>query len=198
MINNISDYNPNFDNKNLITVGRFHEVKRYPLLIEIFSKLDEHLNLFLIGDENGDAKDKNNILLKIKELKLEKRVIMPGFLSIKEIEEYLKKSSIFLMTSSTEGLPVSMQEALSYGIPLIATDVGGVRELVDNSGILLSSNPEAREISDAIAYFIDLGEKRNEQSINAFELWKKRYNADTNVRFFTQKLECLMGNDENE
>jgi glycosyltransferase involved in cell wall biosynthesis len=57
----------------------------------------------------------------------------------------------FILLSDSEGIPVSIMEALSYGIPVIATDTGGVSEIVtDTNGILLPSNPEIGKIASAI------------------------------------------------
>lgn len=58
---------------------------------------------------------------------------------------------LFVNVSSSEGVPVSIMEALAYGLPIVATDVGGNKEIVaDQFGILLKSNPETSEIWNAI------------------------------------------------
>lgn len=169
MINNISECTSNFDNNNLITVGRFHEVKRYPLLVEIFSKINNASKLFLIGDENGDAKDKKNIISKIEELNLEKKVIMPGFLDIKEIEKYLKKSSIFLMTSYTEGLPMVLLEAMNIGVPCIAFETkSGVSDIIKDgyNGYVIKDN-NVDEYVKKVSYLLKNKNLLKKMSINA-------------------------------
>ena len=64
-----------------------------------------------------------------------------------EILKYYRENSIdcFALLSEHEGAPVSIMEAESAGIPIVATDVGGVRELVDGNGFLLSSNPSEKD-----------------------------------------------------
>lgn len=58
---------------------------------------------------------------------------------------------VFVNVSSSEGIPVSIMEALAYGLPIVATDVGGNKEIVNKRfGLLLTSNPEALEIWNAI------------------------------------------------
>ncbi len=67
---------------------------------------------------------------------------------------------VFINVSSTEGQPVTIKEAISFGIPIIATNVGGNAEIVNGqNGILLSSNPTPKEIANALKHFIqnDIG-----------------------------------------
>lgn len=91
----------------------------------------------------------------------------------------------FLNVSSSEGVPVSIMEAISFNIPVVATNVGGTSEIVtDETGILLSSDPTAEEILNAL-YSIE--------SINVQprEFWKQKYNADTNYKEFVKVLNSL-------
>ena len=76
-----------------------------------------------------------------------------------KIMEYYKNNdvSLFINVSSSEGIPVSVMEAMSFGIPVIATNVGGTSELVDNEcGMLLSKDITPNALKDAIEYFMKL------------------------------------------
>ena len=69
-------------------------------------------------------------------------------------------ASLFVNCSDTEGVPVSIMEAMSYGIPVVARDVGGNSEIVDNSnGLLLRTNCSAHELADAIRTIHSMGEE---------------------------------------
>jgi glycosyltransferase involved in cell wall biosynthesis len=84
-----------------------------------------------------------------------------GFLPTNEVYLYYKNKPIdvFLNVSASEGLPVSIMEAQSCGIPVIATAVGGTPEIVNEKvGILLSPNPTPEEIGSTIEYLIDNSE----------------------------------------
>ena len=90
---------------------------------------------------------------------------------------------LFINTSRSEGVPVSIMEAFSFGVPAIATDVGGTGEIVDNSvGKLLDVNVSPQEIANAIKLFAvsDTSEFRK----NARNRWNERYNAEKNYREF--------------
>lgn len=117
--------------ENIIFVGRLHECKKVDSLIKIFSKLEnKKCKLIIIGDGEEITKIKN----LIRELKLENRVQLLGYLDQKEIANYLVKSKVFCMTSLTEGLPMVLLEAMSYGVPCIAFDTqSGVKDIIDNN-----------------------------------------------------------------
>lgn len=101
------------------------------------------------------------------------------------------KVDLFINVSEFEGLPVSIMEALSYSIPVIATNVGGVSEIIKNdfNGLLLSANPEPAEVASAIEKFIGLNAEEKEVfNSNAFATWNENYNAEKNYTDFTNQL----------
>lgn len=100
-------------------------------------------------------------------------------------------AAVLITTSESEGLPVSLMEAYAMGIPVIATGVGGIPEMVQDgeNGYLLPADVSAEEVAQAIERFVSLSaaEKlRMRQS--ARESWQKDYNAAENA----EKLMCLL------
>jgi colanic acid/amylovoran biosynthesis glycosyltransferase len=86
--------------------------------------------------------DKQNVMVEFK-----------GNLTNTEVKNYylLEPVDIFINTSESEGIPVSIMEAMSAGIPAIAPDVGGISELISkNCGFLMSSEPSVAEIATSI------------------------------------------------
>lgn len=111
----------------------------------------------------------------------------------KLIEAYsVIKPWIFITTSSTEGgAPVSMQEALSLGIPCVGTDVGGIPEIIkDNyNGFLLEATPDSRAIGAALENFYSLSEEqRLSFRKHAYETWENKFDAIRNAASFSQEL----------
>lgn len=94
-------------------------------------------------------------------------------------EEYIKfKPSLFINLSSSEGVPVSIMEAFSFGIPVIATDVGGTSEIVNNSvGSLVDAEVNYKKIKNEIERLI---QSREEYSLNAYNQWKDLCNSENN------------------
>jgi glycosyltransferase involved in cell wall biosynthesis len=103
------------------------------------------------------------------------------------------KVDLFINTSSTEGLPVSIMEAQSYGIPVIATDTGGVREIVvEGTGSLLPVSFLPADLAKLIEYYAGLNEE-NYKAINsnAIRNWESNFNAASNYRDFIIKLNSI-------
>ena len=104
---------------------------------------------------------------------------------------YYENNSIdlFINVSESEGLPFSIIEAFSAGIPALATDVGGTSEIVKarKNGILLNERPTAEEVSTSIKYFAQLdADSKEVYSRIAYETWSKSFQADKNFREFVQ------------
>lgn len=166
-------------------------LKRVELIVEALSLLDEPIEWihFGTGSENDKITELAEQLLRPKE-NISYRLM--GYVPNDKVKEYYRTNYVdcFISTSRSEGLPVSIQEAMAFGIPIIATDVGGVSELVENNGILLKDNPTKEEIVQAlkkIFYMSDL--EYNSLRENSYKNWLCKYNAVTNRTKFIAMLE---------
>ncbi|MGE7769990.1 glycosyltransferase family 4 protein [Viridibacillus arvi] len=134
-----NDKQSHFSNNvpKIVMVSRFEKPKRQDLLIEVLSTMKElEWSLELIGDgvELANVKD----LVKHKGLSHRVR-----FLGVRnDIENQVQDADIFVLLSNFEGLPISILEAMRAGLPVIASDVGGVAELVieGKTGYLVDQN----------------------------------------------------------
>lgn len=161
ILNDTSHDISNLESKNIISIGRLHEGKRINELITIFSKLDDKdAKLYIIG--NGDEFD--NLKNQISNLKLENRIIMTGYLNKNEQEKYLLESSVFTMTSISEGLPMVLLEAMSFGIPCIAykTDAG-ISDIISNNenGFIIENRNETEYINKLNLLLKDVTLRKN-------------------------------------
>ena len=103
--------------------------------------------------------------------------------------------SCLVNVSSSEGLPVSLMEACSFGIPCIATEVGGTPEVVHDgvTGFLLGKNPKAADIAAAIEKMSRLPEEQYSAMCRAARrLWEDKFNADRNYEKFYRELAALL------
>ena len=92
----------------------------------------------------------------------------------------------FVNTSASEGIPVAIMEAISCGIPVIATDVGGTKEIVsEKNGFLISANPSPEQIADALLSCWDAPGERRAGSLEAS---MQEYGAQQNYSDFVQRL----------
>lgn len=117
-----------------------------------------------------------------------------GHILNQDLMKYYQNNSVslFINVSESEGLPVSVMEALSFGIPVVATDVGGTREAVldGHNGYLLKSDFSNTELSEAITKMICMDENEYQQMReNARKTWMKTFSEDRNYRAFVD--ECF-------
>jgi colanic acid/amylovoran biosynthesis glycosyltransferase len=101
---------------------------------------------------------------------------------------------LFVNVSSSEGIPVSIMEAMSFGIPVIATAAGGTVEIVKHNynGFLLNVIATPAEVAESVTRFLSLtDEQRNELGKNAFQTWNESYNAEKNYKQFIDSILAL-------
>ncbi len=119
----------------------------------------------------------------------------PGYFTHQALMDFYRNNPIdvFLNVSVSEGIPVSIMEAISCGISVIATDVGGNREIVtDQNGILLSSDPSPREIADAILLIQQAPEQIAKKREGSLVLWYELYNAEENFTRFINRIKTIL------
>jgi len=168
----------------IVSCSNLLELKRIDYLIDSIALIDKHeINWLHFGD--GELKDK---LINYAEDKLNtKRNISFEFLGHfrnNELMKYYSKIRIdlFINLSEYEGVPVSIMEAFSFGVPAIATDVGGVSEIVNKeNGFLIPVERDPLLVKHIIEKYIELPlESKIKYRDAAYNTWKNKYNADVN------------------
>lgn len=161
--------------KIILAVGRLHQIKGFDLLIAAFSKVSaKNWKLVIVGE----GKEREKLENLIKKLDLSDRVFLHGITD--DVEIFYKKSSIFVLSSRSEGFPNALCEAMAYGCACIAFDCPtGPKEIINDrvNGILvpcgnidimvkeiqyLINNPQARgkleKSAKDILYRLNIGE----------------------------------------
>lgn len=162
----------NFNSKNLISVGRLHPDKRVGELVDIISNVKNFSNFFIIGD----GEEYSQIDQRINELNLQNKIKMLGYKTQEEIKEYYSNSTIFIMASISEGLPMVLLEAMSYGIPCIAYKISGVEDIIinDYNGYLIEPRNQ-KEFIKKIEYLLSNEKEYKRLEENAYITSKKYY-----------------------
>lgn len=181
------------DSTTLIcTCSTLTPVKRVDKIIEVLSKLKLN-NLCWI--HFGDGPLREELLSKAKEMLQNVDYEFKGIVPNEEILDFYAENyvDLFINLSSSEGIPVSIMEALSAGIPVLATDVGGTSEAVNKgNGFLVPEDFNADEVAGQIESYINLStEKKKEYRRGAYEFWKENYEAEKNYSEFLGILENL-------
>ncbi|MCL2400025.1 MAG: glycosyltransferase, partial [Defluviitaleaceae bacterium] len=173
-------------------------VKRLHHIIKALGQINEYKIHWI---HIGDGPEKNSIESLADEILGNKNNItyeFKGFMNNDHVMQFYNANyfDCFISASESEGLPVSMMEAISFQIPVIATDVGGVSELVSKeTGILLSSEGNISEISKAIVDFYNLSsDNKNSMRKAARLFWESNFNAEVNHAKFANELIKLANN----
>lgn len=166
------------DRINILMVARFDKPKNQQLLIRAFSKLPRNkYTLTLVGD--GPLLQQSIELTS--NLNISDSVRFVGFQS--DVNSYLRQADIFSLITNYEGLPISIIEAMSYSLPIIASNVGGISELVKDNGYLVENKIDS--VVEAINK-IDLSAVKN-LSKNSYVNYRKEFEL-VNVLFSIDKL----------
>jgi glycosyltransferase involved in cell wall biosynthesis len=120
----------------IVMVARFIEPKTQNILIKAMTTLPEGATLIFVGD--GPLL--NSMIHLVSELKLGDKISFLGNRS--DIYDILKECHIFVLSTDWEGLPLTILEAMCLGLPVVASDVGGISEAIENgkSGFLFPPN----------------------------------------------------------
>lgn len=174
----------------IVSCSYLSKVKRVDLLIEALSKVQRKIygiKWIHIGSGSEEERIKNLAKEKLSNIHYE----FLGHLENKKVLSFYAENNVNCLVnlSSTEGLPVSMMEAQSFGVPIIATNVGGVREIIgDDNGILLSENPTVSEVEKAIIKMFLLKEIEHQYyQKNSYKKWANLFNAEKNYNEFIEK-----------
>lgn len=127
-----------------VTVGRMHEQKGFDVLLDALARLPD-VEVCLVGD----GVERGSLEAQARELGIADRVEFAGWLD--DPSPQLGRADLFLLPSRYEGLPLSIIEAMFAELPVIASDVGSVRELVaeGKTGLLVRSG-DPGELADAV------------------------------------------------
>jgi GalNAc-alpha-(1->4)-GalNAc-alpha-(1->3)-diNAcBac-PP-undecaprenol alpha-1,4-N-acetyl-D-galactosaminyltransferase len=114
----------------ILSVGRLIETKHHDRLIKIFHRRrDRNWKLAILGDDPLGGKTRDRLLELCDSLGEIENVALPG--TVSDVAPWYRRASIFAFTSSSEGFPNALAEAMSYGLPCVAYDcVAGPRELL--------------------------------------------------------------------
>ncbi len=154
---NVEDF-PQKDYQNngslvILTVARLIKRKGIDDLIRAIPEIvkeDRNVKVRIIGegDMEGELKELAN------ELGVSDFVEFLGYVPHEEISQYYLSSDVFVLPSKNEGMSNTVLEAMASGLPIITTDTGGTKELIDDNGVVVPTK-EFKEISKAIMRYIE-------------------------------------------
>ena len=178
------DQCPPKDGFTLLFVGRLEPVKNHALLLQAFSAAQDRapgLRLWMVGD--GSQRKKLEDLAR--DLGISACITFWG--QQLDVTPFYSAADVFIMSSISEGLPISLLQAFSIGLPAIVTDIGGMAEAVRiaDAGIVASLS-DPGEMAAAILRLASNNQRRVESSINAKAAYESNFTLQTMVETYTR------------
>ncbi len=155
----------------LIWMRSFHEIYNPMMAIETFVKVREkypNATLVMAGPDKGLE---TAVKIAARDLGVEDAVRFPGFLDSRAKSEELSQADIYINTNRVDNMPVSVVEACACGLPVVATNVGGIGRLLthEKTGLLVESG-DAVQMADAVIRLVRDSELAARLSLNGREL----------------------------
>ncbi|EEO25164.2 hypothetical protein HRAG_02221 [Helicobacter bilis ATCC 43879] len=189
-LQNLDSNNPHTKHK-LIAVGRMDAVnnhKGFPRLIDAYSKIAHKFpswQLEIIGQDQGQ---KALLEKQILDLQMKDYILLKPFTS--DMESVYLNADIFVMSSHTESMPMVLIEAASYGLPIVAYDIGTIRDCFHDNGILVKDNDE-KAFCKALSTLMENEEKRIIMGQNSIKLAKDTFSKEQVLKQWLELFQSL-------
>ena len=182
----------------IVSVSFVTSVKRVPMMASALTALAaRHPTQAFEWKHFGDGPQLDQVREALLSVTPNLTVKLAGHVSNEALLTHYQQQcvDVFILLSKSEGLPVSIQEAASVGVPIIATNVGGVRELVgDDNGVLLKADASQAEVVAALEWVLLNGDAAAIQARRAAsrQRWAEGFDAEVNHTRFAKKLRQLI------
>ena len=159
--------------KIILASGRLHKFKQFDLLINTFSSLEGDFpdwDLVILGD-GEERKDLSSLSFS---LGLENRIYLPG--SVGNVSDWYERADLFVLSSSVEGFPNVLLEAMTYGLPCVSFDCDtGPRDMISSgvNGVLVDPKDKELGMTAALTQLLTDKDFRNKLSTNSILLRDK-------------------------
>jgi len=164
--------------KTIITVARLYPVKgiKYAIIaMDSIRKVVPNSRLLIVGE----GEEKEELLKLCADLNLNNQIRFIGEIPNSQIPSHLSLADVFLLPSLSEGFPVSILEAMAAGLPIVASNIGGIPEIViEGKNGYLANPKDPNGIADRVIRILSNDQLRKEMGNNSYTLSKK-YNWDT-------------------
>ena len=160
---------------NLLIISRLVIQKNINLVIEAMELLDnKNLKLSIIG-EGGEF---SKLEAVINDLNLQNRVQLLGKIENNKVSQFLLTADIFIQASDYEGLPHSVLEAINYEVPILSTEVGGCKDLLNGGerGFIIPLPQDKKIIAENIIFIIDNKDEATKRAAAAKAFISNKHN----------------------
>lgn len=164
-------------------VGRLAPIKNHDLFLNsieaIASRISKKVTFFIVGD--GDERTAIEQRIELLKLPPNLKIVMTSW--IKDIDSFNPGMDLICLTSLNEGTPVSLIEAQAANVPILSTNVGGVKDiLLENETGFVVSNNSLSEFSEKLLFLIENDQIRKEMSQKGWDFVKTKFHYTTLVQ----------------
>lgn len=198
----VIDVNPKSNTLRILSLSYCVPVKQIDLIMSaVASYSNQNPKKSIVWTHIGDGPLFDSLSIEAKSLTniySNLKINFTGNLKNSEVKKNLEtmKYDVIINASKSEGIPVSLMEAMSFGIPVIAPNVGGISDLVnDSNGFLMPSICTIEDIIKGIDYIYNASNNLNQ---NAYLWVTEHFNSSINYPNFIAELEYISGLHENQ
>lgn len=189
----IHDERHNFGNNKVLFLGFLTELKGcydIPRVVSWVVKKNPGV-IFLLGGVG----EKEIIERKAFELGVQNNIVFLGWISGKEKEELFLNSDIFFLPSYTEAMPVSILEAMGYGLPIVASNVGGIPQLVkENQNGYLYNPGDCKGMADGIIRILNNKTLQEKLASASYTIAKTSFSKETHINNLKHIYKTILEN----
>lgn len=165
-----------------------------PDVIEKVKEVVPDVKFILAGA--GSENDEQAIKQSIEDKKLIKNTMFPGWVRGKEKDKLLREADVFFLPSYNEGMPMSVLDAMGYGLPIVSTNVGGIPKIVLNGENGFCCSPgNIEEFVKAISELLSNQEVRELAGRASERIVKERYSLDAHLKLLEEVYERVRNNE---
>lgn len=188
-------FDSRFDRKQVVFLGEIGQRKGGFDFAEIIRKTADKIpgvKFMICGD--GSREDVETIKSEIKTKCSDVQVFFPGWVRGDKKDEILMESAVFMLPSYQEGQPMSILDAMAYGLPIISTNVGGIPQQVDNGyNGYLTAPGDTDTMADSMASILGDRDRFIEMSEHSYLVADKKYGFDTHINKLMKVYDSVLG-----
>ena len=178
----------------ILFVGRLHRVKQVDLLIQAFHLIHErssNANLYILGD--GDQRQ--TLVKSANDLGLSDSIHFDGYVDQMTVFKMMKLSDVLVLPSKVEGNPRVLIEAMVNRVPIVATNVPGIKDMVQHmkTGYLID-NQDPEELAQAIEYVLRNKQESANMARHAYTFVCQNFSKENVTQKIRDEVRSLLSN----
>jgi glycosyltransferase involved in cell wall biosynthesis len=178
------------DELSLVCVGTLCDRKNQMGILNAVAMMDEDhqkkISITFVGD--GDIREQ----LEAKALTLNSEVRFTG--STKDVEKYLLQANLFCLFSKSEGLPISIVEAMRVGLPIVGSNVAGIPEQIIDGKTGYVVEIDEKELFERLRYIVEHKELLPQMGKDSYELFQKNFTIEVMVSKYANVYKAVISN----